>query len=306
MTYDIFVSDKLKSILFKIKDISRVAELMLRITHPIDILHDEPVNYISVSESDPTKISYQTKDRIECMSSEFDVWTHKRLFARPGSVVNKIFKDVFTSKDIEVFNNLYKSALSLVKFDFKIVNGYDIIKYYHGNNYDGCSGSLGNSCMKYDNCQKFLHLYAENPNIVSMLVMTNPDNRVIGRALLWEFNDQKVMDRIYTNNDEELPYHFKKWASDNNFIYKHEQRWNNTLWFEDGGKRVYKEFKIKLDNWKFDYYPYMDTFKFFDRGTGFIYNYIPADVMYKTISAADGSQLNPDYLAKDFVTDLFH
>lgn len=28
--------------------------------------------------------------------------------------------------------------------------------------------------------------------------------------------------------------------------------------------------------------------------------------MYKTISAADGSQLNPDYLAKDFVTDLFH
>lgn len=113
------------------------------------------------------------------------------------------------------------------------------------------------------------------------------------------------MDRIYTVNDEELSYQFKRWAIANGYMYKYEQKWNNSLAFELGGKKIEQKFAIQLKNWKYDRYPYMDTFKFFDKTKGILYNF-NENTNLKTLCAPDGSQFENDYLAHDFSTGLFH
>lgn len=300
----ILLSDELKSIMEEIKENSSVARLLLS-EHNISDLRKDYVNYLSISNLDKTKISYLTNERMDSISEELDPWTYnKRFFARPASVVNKIFKDIH-DKDLEIFNNLYKSILCKIKFTFRILNGNDVKLYYHGDRYRTSSGSLGNSCMKYDNCQRYMNLYVDNSDTISMLGMFDDDNLLMGRALLWNFDSNKVMDRIYTINDEELSYQFKKWANANGYMYKYEQRWNNSLSFEMCGKKIDKKFSVKLKNWKYDRYPYMDTFKFFDKANGILYNYNDNNTL-TILCAPDGSQFDNEHLALDFVTGLFH
>lgn len=301
---NILLSDELKAVLEEIQDSSSVARLLLS-EHDKKDLKEDHANYLSISNLDKTKLSYLTKERLDSIPDGQDPWTHnKRFFARPASVINKIFNGVH-DKDLEVFNNLYKSILSRIKFTFKILSGNDIRKYYHGDMYRGCSGSLGNSCMKYDNCQRYMGLYVDNSDVVTMLGMFDDDQYLLGRALLWNFDSYKVMDRIYTVNDEELSYQFKRWAIANGYMYKYEQKWNNSLAFELGGKKIEQKFAIQLKNWKYDRYPYMDTFKFFDKTKGILYNF-NENTNLKTLCAPDGSQFENDYLAHDFSTGLFH
>jgi hypothetical protein len=306
-TTDIFVSDTLKKILEEISESSSIAMSLLKKRHyKEDLKEDEPINYLSISESDPTKLSYINHERlIKLKENEEDVWTSSRRFhARPGSVVNKIFKNL-SAKEVEIFNNFYRSAVTRINYQFKVVDGSEIKYYYHIENYKKESHSLGNSCMKYDNCQRYFNIYIDNPEIIKMLVMLDDDGFLMGRALLWNFDDYKVMDRIYTINDDELPYQFKKWAGEHGYMYKYEQKWNNTLFFEMGGKKIEKKFSIKLPNWKYDRYPYLDTFKFMDMKRGVLYNYIPDEITVKTVSAPDGGYYNGDYLGHDFITGLY-
>jgi hypothetical protein len=139
-----------------------------------------------------------------------------------------------------------------------------------------------------------------------MLVMFNDKNRLIGRALLWDFDTHKIMDRIYTYNDEELSFYFKQWATENGYFYKSEQNWFNTIFFEQIGSGK-KEFKIeiKLPNIKQHYYPYMDTFKFIDLEKGVLYNYIPEDTSsLKTLTSSDGGKHPSDYLVFDEIDNV--
>ena len=308
------LSEQLINILQEIQDSSKIAELLLRsyiYGVSSDKLVENHIDYLAISHTDHTKISYLTKDRLTKLNEEtsfssisLDIWgTSKRIFGRPGSVVKKIFKNL-DDRDVELFNNFYKSVLNKTSFKFEIVSGEKIRGYYHFESYRSESGSLGNSCMKYDSCQKFLNLYTENSDIIKMLIMIDDDGSLLGRALLWNFDSHKVMDRIYTINDEELPYHFKKWAIDNGYIYKHEQKWNNTLSFEQCGKKVLQKFSIQLNNFTHDKYPYLDTFKFFDKQKGTLYNYIPYDSV-KTVSSPDGRYYDSDYFALDFFTNLY-
>jgi hypothetical protein len=95
--------------------------------------------------------------------------------------------------------------------------------------------------------------------------MLNSSGGLLGRAILWDLDSIKLMDRIYTTNDEDLQFHFKKWGQKTDF-YKSEQNWSNTLYFEQvGQKKRELRIDIKLSNIRFDNYPYMDTFKFLDR-----------------------------------------
>lgn len=128
--------------------------------------------------------------------------------------------------------------------DFKLVDGEDILKAYHCDNYD--EGETMGSCMRYEAAQSYLKIYVDNPDSVKCLVLINPNNgKVRGRALIWHMdNDQYFMDRVYVTND----------AYRNLFnIYKEENnisnRANSTVTLENGGK--YKK------------YPYMDEFEYY-------------------------------------------
>jgi hypothetical protein len=307
-TSDIITSYDLDNVLEQIKDNSEVARLLLKQRHSIENLVENHINYISISGSDKTKISYLTQERIEnLLENGEDLWTSpKRFHIKPGAFISKIFRNIHP-REVENFSQLFKNVQNKINSKFKVVSGDSILHYYHHGSYLSESGSLGNSCMKYDQCQEYFDLYTINKDKISMLVLTTDNHQLIGRALLWNIDGMKIMDRIYTIDDETYQYHFKKWADENDYWYKKEQKWNNSLFFESKGKTIYKEISFKLEFYKLSTYPYMDTFKFLNIKTGDISNFkseISSDL--KTLSSADGSTYDYDHLVMCEKSKLFY
>ena len=309
-TTDILISYELDLVLEQIKDNSEVARLLLRKRHPIENLVDNHINYISISNSDKTKISYLTSERSQNIISSSgegsdELWSSSRRFhVKPGAFISKLFKNIHP-KEVENFSQLFKNAQNNITSTFKVVSGSDILHYYHHTSYLRESGSLGNSCMKYDSSQDYLDLYTDNTEKISMLIMVDKNSKLIGRALLWSNDDVKIMDRIYTIDDETYQYHFKKWADDNGYWYKKEQKWNNTLFFESKGKTIYKEISFELKSFDFNHYPYMDTFKFLNINDGVISN-IPKTIDDRTLLSTEGSTYGHDHLTMCQKSKLFY
>jgi hypothetical protein len=305
-TVDINVSEDLREILKEIEGESIVATLLLKRRHSREDLVESYVDFISISSQDRGKISYLTNDRMTSVDPN-EYWTSTRRYhTKPGSFISKLFVGV-SSKEIEKFSGLFRSQSQKTKFVFKVVSGNEIKKFYSENSYAEMRASLGASCMKHDHCQNYFQLYTKNENKVSMLVMLNPDGNLLGRSILWNFDSVKLMDRIYTTNDEDLQFHFKKWATENDYLYKSEQNWSSSLYFEQlGQKKRELRFDIKLDNIKVDRYPYMDTFKFLDTSKGILTNYLPDNMDYvRTLTGSDGSTHCNDYLRLDDIDRVF-
>jgi hypothetical protein len=242
-------------------------------------------------------------DRVDKVDG--DLWhSPKRFNIKPGAFVKKVLSNI-PEKEIEKFATLFKNIQSAPDFTFKVVDGEDILKYYLYNSYVEQSSSLGASCMKHRACQDFLGIYVDNPDMVKMLVMLDRNEKLIGRSLLWN-TDTKIMDRIYTIGDDDFTNHFKKWADDNGYMYKREQRWNNTLLFQSKDEVSKLELSLTLKNKDYRRYPYLDTFKFFNQETGTFYNYIPEGIGVVTLSSTDGWEQPSDLLALDGKTSLFN
>lgn len=302
-TKDIFISDELKNILQEIESESLVAHLLLKKRHAKEDIVEDNVNYISISTQDRGRISYLTQDRMESMSED-EYWNSSRRYhVKPGSFISKVFNGI-PPKEVEKFSNLFRSESNKPYFRFKVVSGRAIKDIYHYQSVASESGSLGVSCMKHEHCQKYFDVYTQNSDKVSMLVMLDEDDLVIGRALLWDFDTHKLMDRIYTINDERYSVYFKKWCVKNEYLHKSEQNWYNTMSFEKFGQdRVQLKLELKLDNRHFEYYPYMDTFKFID-DDGVLYNYHP-NVRFRTLCSTDGRKQYADYLRFDEYDSVF-
>lgn len=303
-TVDILISEDLRNILKEIESESLVAYKLLRKRHKKEDIVDKHVNYISISKNDKGRISYMSNERLETIPSE-EYWTSsKRYNSKPGSFVSKIFKNI-PQTEIEKFSNLFRAESNKPQFKIEVVSGDDIKKYYRYDSYaeDG-RGSLGISCMKHDSCQKLLDIYTRNTDVVSMVIMLNEEGYLLGRAILWNFDGNKIMDRIYTHDDEKLQHYFKKWATKNGYLYKSEQNWFNTLNFEKmGSDKVELKLEVKV-NTNLDYLPYMDTFKFVG-DNGHLYNYQPKDIGFRTLCACDGSRYGDDYLRFDSIDRVF-
>jgi hypothetical protein len=304
-TYDLFISDEFRKVLDEIKSDSVVAQLLLKKRHDKEDLVDDPVNFISVSTQDSSRISYLTTERMgQIEESEF--WTSSRRFhVKPGGFISKVFKNV-SSKEVEIFSNLFRAESRKPKFTFKVVNGELIRELYHYSNHASECGSLGVSCMRYDSCQKMMNMYVENPDKISMLVMFDEDDKVMSRALLWNFGENKIMDRIYSINDEQLPYYFKKWATDNGYLFRSQQNWYNSLNFQNlNTEKQFLKLEVKLDNYDFRYYPYLDTFRFYSPDTGTFSNFQPEGRDFFTLCSSDGSTYGWNYLVYDNVDKYF-
>ena len=304
-TVDIIISDDLRNVLLEIQD-SQVAQLLVKGTHFDDELADDHVNYISISKKDLTKISYLTKERYEGLSTD-ECWaTTKRIMAKPGGFISKVFKNI-SEKEVEKFSTLFRSEITKPKLDFQVFEGDEIKKFYHYSSYcERNGGSLHASCMKYDNCQNFFEIYSKNPDNCKIVVLFDNDDatRIIGRAILWHVGDHKVMDRIYTINDEAYQFYFKQWASKHSYYFKSEQNWFNTRQFEMlGSKKINLDLVLDLPNTKFDRVPYMDTFKFMDY-EGKLYNFQPKGKEFYTLTDTGGRKNGYDHLVTDYITGV--
>jgi len=309
----IIISTDLKEVLSEISD-SLVAQLLLKEDHLIEDLADDFVNFISLSKKDNTKISYLPKERSEGLTEEECFSTSKRIMAKPGGFVSKVFKNI-SEKEVEKFSTLFRSEVTKPKLNFKVVEGSEIKTYYHYSSYaDRNGGSLHASCMKHNSCQSFLDIYVDNPDICKMVLLFDSEefaegdyydsNRIVGRALLWNFDSYKLMDRIYTINDEKYQFYFKQWATKSGYLFKTQQNWFNTKFFEKLGDKQQKlELSLILKNKSFDYVPYMDTFKFMDY-EGVLYNYQPEGKNFYTLTDTGGRKNGYDHLVTDFLDDV--
>ena len=309
----IVISAELRQVLNEISD-SLVAQLLLKGEHNIEDLADDFVNYISFSKKDRTKISYLPKERSEGLTEEECFMTSKRIMAKPGGFISKVFKNI-PEKEVEKFSTLFRSEITKPRLNFEVVEGSEIKAYYLYSSYaERNGGSLHASCMKHNSCQNFLDIYSKNPDVCKMVLLFDSEefsegdyydqNKIVGRALLWDINGHKLMDRIYTINDEKYQFYFKQWATKNDYLFKTQQNWFNTKYFEKLGSDKQKiELELDLKYKSFDYVPYMDTFKFMDYN-GVLYNYQPEGKDFYTLTDTGGRKNGYDHLVNDFVDDV--
>jgi len=183
----------------------------------------------------------------------------------------KEYEDAEGQKTLRDLIDKY-GALTDDTMTFDLVKGDDIKKWYLDDNYETTKGDLGGSCMRHDRCQTYFDIYTENPEVVSLLICLGAKGTLIGRALIWNLADSKdpsqLMDRIYFR-DERVKEKFISYAEDNDMAYKTGRGLTNIVWH---GERFKKSPKVKLDEWEFDEYPYMDTFAKLDTEDGTLYN----------------------------------
>jgi hypothetical protein len=160
--------------------------------------------------------------------------------------------------------------------------------------------------MRYQERQKFLDLYTNNKDI-KMLILTskvNDEVKLRARAILWDNvfvtssqeelpSTIKVMDRIYSVFDSDV-VSFKKWGEQNGYICKWEQNAKSHQYFDIKNQPVKIKCKIQLDEHILKYYPYLDTFPFFDRTNGIIYNDEYNRFWEYKLIQANGSLFPPD------------
>ena len=263
---------------------SRISQILI---HGMSGYFNEEGNFIKREEGKDDVISYLPKSKYDVIRSDFSKDPFGPGIGRVQIKVGRFVKKFLTKtafeefllrdSDIEKFVNFYKSYFNYNPAMFKVVEGNDIKKYYHEDNYfrpDGCRyGSLWNSCMRQSERNKFMDLYAVNSD-VKMLVLFSDDGKVRARAILWdnvkEFssdNTYKFMDRIYTVYDHDVDI-FKKWAKDNGYLTKWEQNAKSELYIDVDGNPERKHLYVILEKHNLSWYPYLDTFKYYDPWKG--------------------------------------
>lgn len=265
----------------KTSRISKVSMLLLNGTG--DLINLEG-NFIL---RDGLDITYLSKSKI-AKTDRYEYYNKGvgRTRIKIGRFARKFLSDISVSsydindREIEIFVNLFKSYFNRNLDNLKIVDGVEILKWYLEDNYqllnDCRYGSLWNSCMRYNNRNSFMSLYTKNSNI-KMLILLDDVGKLSARALLWEGvsdvdgKTYKVMDRIYSFHDHDVNF-FKDWAKENGYIYKYEQSAKSERLFISNDIVVELDLTVQLENWTSEYYPYLDTFKFFESQYGKLSN----------------------------------
>jgi hypothetical protein len=243
-------------------------------------LISEEGNFIKNEEND--FLSYLPKSKYQ-KDANFDPYSKGigRVKIKIGRFVRKFISEKsfiqfgITDQTIEFFVNSFKSYFNSTTSSIKIIEGTEILKWYLDENYytpNGMRfGSLWNSCMRYHDRNKYMTLYAKNPNIKMAVFLV--DDKVRCRALLWndakdlDGKSYKVMDRIYSVYDHDVIL-FKNWANENGYISKWTQSAKSEKTFDVGGIATTIDLIIKLENYQFRYYPYLDTFKYYNEYKG--------------------------------------
>jgi len=194
-------------------------------------------------------------------------------------LLNRIITNTdYSTRDRENFVQAFLSELTLLERSFKVVTGDDIIKYYNESSYSELRQTLGSSCMRYTKCASYLEIYAQNPDVCSMLVLLDGARKVTARALLWKLHESSVsglslfMDRVYFTSETEL-VSMNNWAKDNGYAYKQENNFKNLKGvILPTGDVVKADMKV-LCKGKFDKFPYVDTFRLYNPRTGILENF---------------------------------
>ena len=216
------------------------------------------------------EISFLPKGR-QPIYTENHTWDREnRQTAKPARLIQKILLREYKCKEFEDFSNWIKNEM-VAAGEFVLVEGEDITKYYNEENYLECKGTLGNSCMRHDECEMYFEIYEDH----AKMLICRKEGKILGRALVWELPEGTFMDRIYTCYDY-LESQFLDYAEKQGWYH----RVNNSL-LSDGEFQAWygpkSEYKLKERlpltiqlNKKYEYMPYVDSFRYYNESNNTI------------------------------------
>lgn len=234
--------------------------------------------YLNKSIDDVGKISFATKRRIEenSWSDEYAAspTNHQRVKSKVGKALKRIFIASFiedcgiTNNDIEVFTSQLK-GLSKPNRDNHFIDSKDFSFYLWENTCEDARdgrGSLGESCMRSESQQDgaYFQLYEDDDTPVTLIMHEDSDGSGYNsRALLWDIDGTKVLDRIYHTHDGDTE-NFKLYAKKQGWIYKSRQSYSHkTEWIGLDGETFTKGFIIPVAHFDdMGNFPYIDTFSY--------------------------------------------
>lgn len=211
------------------------------------------------------------------------------------TVMKNVLKEV-PGAQIEEFVNAYRTEYDLARKKgdqtFKVVRGREIETRYietsfvEKNKFPG-HDSLHGSCMRKTSCAGFFEIYIDNPDVCELLVMLDDEGKTMGRALLWTLESgDRYMDRIYCVDTNTNIGKFYDWAKTNGIKYKNGL--TPILPFDS-------TVRVKAKSYR--YYPYMDTFKFYDPEQGLLTREFSSDdgVLYLQSTHGGGPLLEDEF-----------
>jgi hypothetical protein len=243
--------------------------------------------YVLFEGEENGKLSVLNKEALVENSENVKIWSMSRNNIKIGRLVRAILTtagEKFLAADIEVFVNKYKATFDFMKDmmkQFDIVKGDDIAYWYKSDNYVSGSGSLNNSCMANVD-SNFLDIYSKNSNVSLVILYDDSEgnisddgkytsSKIKGRAILWNSNIGKFMDRIYTKDDSDVDL-FKKFATDSGWWFKVNQNMDPDTDITNGKETKKMDITVDLDKATFDRYPYCDTLCYLNTSNSTISN----------------------------------
>ena len=186
--------------------------------------------------------------------------------SKPIRIINEILtsnnkQPIDKELELEILN-----IFSLQDFyDFKIVIGKDIPKYYSRKYYVDGGGSLNNSCMRYfKDTSNVFNLYEDN---AEMLIMKDKKtDEIYGRAIIWTITNKesghkiKFMDRIYVQK-EIYELLFIDYAKGNGLGHLDKQQRDMSRFVYNNEVRDLVDYHVELSKNISEYsmFPYCDT-----------------------------------------------
>lgn len=163
---------------------------------------------------------------------------------------NKDVQPLFSDPVIESIYNKLVAYSNGELLKLRLLSGTDINYGYKSDNYAKQIGTISKSCMS--NKIDFLDIYRNNENC--KLAVLESGSGVEARCLVWEEGDVTYFDRIYYTYD---------------WIAKSLEKKLTDMGFANIKSKTLT--KITLSNWNFEYYPYIDSFRFQLKGTNDFY-----------------------------------
>jgi len=213
------------------------------------------------------------------------IWSTFRNNIKIGRLVRSILSAAgisFTDKEIEDFVNAYKSTYDVLNdafLKFRLVEGNDISYWYSRDNYENEESTLGSSCMAGVD-EDYFDIYVKNKTCKLLILQSDTgvngiyvSKKIKGRALVWTTEQgDTFMDRIYTNYDSDVAL-FQKYAFEKGWWSKSLQNSSHSFNVTNGTTSKNAEYTVKLDESRFDHYPYVDSLTYINFDNKIISNY---------------------------------
>lgn len=215
-------------------------------------------------------------DLIKSHDGLYGIFSKSRNPIKIGKLINQLFPGKFNDSEREEFVNLFKAKITSSDEKIELIEGNKIKFWYNSDNYLEIKGQLGGSCMRggYD----YFDIYTENKDVCKMLILTNDDDKLLGRALVWKIKSKSVdldfeyfMDRQYTINDSDV-IKFRGYADEKGWAWKTSNNHHSYYGVTYKEKEYNLTMKIDVIAKKHDYYPYLDTFRLYDPINGVLSN----------------------------------